>query len=340
MSYVRASARRVDRTAILRAFAAAAVVGLLALAVSTGFSAGVIDVTIIAATLRFATPLTLAAIGGLFSERSGVVNIGLEGMMLVGAFAGLVASVATGSWAIALLVAMLAGAALALMHAVATVSFRADQIVTGLAVNLLALGLTGYGFRISFADIGAPAGVSRVPDITIQAIAGIPILGDVFGQLNLITWLMLAAIPIAHVVVFQTAVGLRLRSVGENPLAAETVGINVRATRYAAVLVSGALAALGGAYLSVAFVGTFGENMTAGRGYVALAALIFGRWRPVGAFGAALLFGFSTAIAQRLQFENGVSADLLSILPYLLTILALVGLVGRSVAPKALGQTL
>jgi simple sugar transport system permease protein len=293
-----------------------------------------------AAMLRYATPLLFAAIGGLYSERSGVVNIGLEGMMLTGAFFGILGADKTGSWALGLLIGIVAGGALALLYAVWAIHLRVDQIIGGTAVNFIALGLTGYLFVDIYGDQGTPE-VSSVPDVHLSFLSSIPLVGDVFGQLNLLTWVALVLVAVSAVVVFRTPLGLRLRAVGEFPSAAETVGISVFVTRYAAVVASGMLAAAGGAYLSVGFVDSFNQNMTAGRGFIALAALIFGNWRPLGAAGACLLFGFSTALAQRLAVysqHGGIQIDVLfQALPYVLTLVAVAGVIGRSIPPAAVG---
>lgn len=293
---------------------------------------------LLAATLRFATPLMFAAIGGILNERAGVVNIGLEGMILAGAFFGIWAAVWSGSWVVGLLFAMFAGGSLAFVHAFFSIHLRADQIVIGTAVNLLALGLTGYLFRYIYGAEGTPADVSRIPDVHLGPVKDIPFAGDVIGQLSLMIWLMLALLVLSWIVLFKTPFGLRLRAVGEHPEAADSVGISVYEVRYAAVIASGVLAALGGAYLSIGFTGTFNENMSAGRGFIALAAVIFGKWRPFGAFGACLLFGFASALSIPLQREADISANLLSTLPYVLTLVALVGVIGRSVGPAAVGR--
>ncbi|MEX0816167.1 MAG: ABC transporter permease [Gaiellales bacterium] len=296
---------------------------------------------VLASTLRFATPLAFAAIGGIFSERSGVVNIGLEGMMLTGAFFGIWGSVWSGSWVVGLLMAMLFGGLLALIHAFFSIHLQADQIVSGFAVNFLALGLTGYLFSSIYPG-GIHENVSRVPNIDLDFLSSIPGIGDflegVFGHLNLLVWLMLVVVVLAYVVLFKTPIGLRIRSVGEHPKAADTVGISVYGVRYAAVVASGVLAALGGAFLSIGFVGSFAENMTSGRGFIALAAVIFGKWRPGWSFAACLLFGFGFAVAIPLQREAGISENLISTLPYVLTLVALVGLIGRSIPPAAVGR--
>ena len=294
--------------------------------------------TLLAATLRYATPLTFAAIGGLFSERSGVTNIGLEGMMLMGAFFGIWGSDRTDSWILGLVIAMAAGGALALVHAFFAIHLRADQIVGGTAVNFLALGITGYLFIDIYGEQGTPSGIPSIPEVHLGFLDGVYFLGPVFGRLNLMIWLSFVVLVSCYVVMFKTPLGLRIRSVGEHPRAADTVGISVYGIRYAAVTVSGVLAALGGAYLSIGFVNSFNQNMTAGRGFIALAALIFGAWRPFGAFAAALLFGFSSALAQRLPTYSESGALLFQALPYVLTLIAVAGVIGRSIPPAAIGR--
>jgi simple sugar transport system permease protein len=296
---------------------------------------------LLASTLRFATPLAFAAMGGIFSERSGVVNIGLEGMMLMGAFFGIWGSIWSGTWVVGLLMAMLFGGLLGLVHAFFSIHLRADQIVSGFAVNLMALGLTGYLFSSIYAS-GIPSGVSRVPNVTLGWLDKIPVVGDflqgVFGELNLLVWIMFGVVIASYIVLFKTPIGLRIRSVGEHPRAADTVGISVYGVRYAAVTLSGVLAALGGAFLSIGFTGTFAENMTSGRGFIALAAVILGKWRPGWAFAATLLFGFGFALSIPLQREADISSSVIATLPYVLTLIALVGIIGRSIPPAAIGR--
>ena len=318
-----------------------AVLGLLAAHAGRGnLGAAVVWSALIAAMLVNATPLTYAAIGGLFSERSGVVNIGLEGMMLTGAFFGIWGSDVTGSWAFGLLIAIASGGLVALVYAFFAIHLRTDQIIGGTAVNFLALGVTGYLFVDIYGTLGTPAlrGSQQIPDVKISQSSSF--FAHAFGQLNLMIWLSFVILALTYAVVFRTPLGLRIRSVGEHPRAADAVGISVYKTRYAAVVLSGMLSAMGGAYLSIGFVHSFNENMTEGRGFIALAALIFGRWRPVGAFGAALLFGFSSALAQRLgTIPNWSSyAVLFQALPYVLTLVAVAGVIGRSLAPAAVGR--
>jgi len=265
------------------------------------------------------------------------VNIGLEGMMLTGAFFAILAADNTGSWHLGILVAMIAGAVMAAIHALISIHFRADQIVSGMAVNFLALGVTGYFFIQIYGAEGTPSGISEIPNVDLGFLDGVPYFGDAFGNLNLMIWVSFAVLILAYVAMFKTPFGLRLRSVGEHPRAADTVGLSVYGIRYRAVILSGVLASLGGAFLSIGFVHGFSENMTAGRGFIALAALIFGMWRPKGIFAAALLFGFSSALAQRLPVYSESAATLFETLPYVLTLIAVAGIVGRSVPPASVG---
>ena len=324
----------------------AVVVGMLGIGLgylATRSSDGHLDQVVvwsalIAAMLRYATPLAFAAMGGIFSERSGVVNIGLEGMMLSGAFFGILGADKLNSWLLGLLCAALSGAAFALVHAFFAIHLRADQIVGGTAINFLALGVTGYLFIDIYGGEGTPPDIPEIPErppgvprgLVLHRAGARPAQPDDLARVpdGRATW----------VVLFKTPVGLRLRAVGEHPRAADTVGISVYATRYAAVILSGVLAALGGAYLSIGFVNSFNQNMTAGRGFIALAAVIFGNWRPWGAAAAALLFGFSSALAQRLPAYSESAAVLFQALPYVLTLIAVAGVIGRSIPPAAVGR--
>jgi ABC-type uncharacterized transport system permease subunit len=287
--------------------------------------------------LRFATPLVFAAMGGLLCERSGVINIGLEGMMLMGAFFGIFGADVTGSWLIGALMGMAAGGALAVVHAVFSIQLRADQVVSGFAANFLALGVTGYVFIYHYGDQGTPGDVPRVPELTLPVIEDIDFVGVAIGSASLLTWVALLLVPLIALFLFRTPPGLRLRSVGEKPRAADSVGVPVLRTRYLAVIASGLLAGLGGVYLSIALLGSFSENMTDGRGFIALAAVIFGGWRPGGALAAALLFGFSSAVAQRLPAFSESLAVLFQALPYVLVLIVVAGLIGRSRPPASIG---
>ena len=320
---------------------AAALVGIAGAIAATRSGVGNLERVVVwtalgAAMLRYATPLIFGALGGVVSERAGVVNIGLEGMMLVGAFFAIWGADLTSSWLGGLLIGMVAGGLLGLVHAVFAISLRADQIVSGTAVNLLALGITGYVFLDRYGAEGTPGGLPEVPDVSLP-IGWVPFLGPVLERLNLMVWVALIAVAVTWLVIFRTPLGLRLRSVGENPRAAETVGISVFRTRYLAVVASGVLAAMGGAFLSIGFLNSFSQNLTAGRGFIALAAVICGRWRPGGALAFALLFGFSSALAQRLPVFSPSTATLFQALPYVLTLIVVAGVIGRSTPPAADG---
>jgi simple sugar transport system permease protein len=335
------AAWRGARRAGLTAMALALIFGALGIA-ATQSSVGNLEAvfvwgTLVAAMLRYATPLILAAIGGMFSERSGVVNIGLEGMLLVGAFFGFLGADKLGSWVWGVVLAILAGAVLALIHAVVSIHLRADQILSGTGVWLLGWGLTGYLFIDIYGPEGTPGEVSAIPDVHLAFLDDVPFIGQAIGDLNLLIWFALLMVPLSYWIMFRTAFGLRLRSVGEHPRAAETVGLSVYRLRYTGVTISGILAALGGAFLSIGFVDSFSENMSRGQGFIALAALIFGNWRPKGIFFAAILFGSASAIAQRLPVYSESLAVLFQTLPYLLTLIAVAGVIRRPRPPAAVG---
>lgn len=295
---------------------------------------------LLAATLRAATPLTLAALGGIMSERAGVVNIGLEGMLLAGAFFGFLGADKLGSWWWGVLCGMLAGASLALVHAFVSIHLRADQIVSGTAVNFLALGITGYLFIDVYANQGT-SDVDYTPEITIPGLSDLGFIGDAIGTMNVLIWVALLLVLLVHVYLFRTSLGLRHRSVGEHPKAADTLGISVYGVRYIAVILSGVLAGLGGAYLSNGITHSFNEGMSNGRGFIALAAVIIGKWRPFGAFLACMLFGFTEALALRLPGAYGEDqawTTLFRALPYVVTLVVVAGVVGRSIPPAADGK--
>jgi simple sugar transport system permease protein len=298
--------------------------------------------TLAAETLRLATPLALGALAGIFAERSGVVNIAIEGMMLIGAGFGFAAFVATNNIWLGVVAAMLAGGALSLLHATLSISFRSDQVISGTAMNLLAFGLTGY-LRRSFL-VDSSGGRVTMPEIALPLLSQIPILGPLIFTGKPIFLAMLIMVPLAHLVFFYTRWGLRTRAVGEKPSAADTVGINVARRRYISVLISGMIAGLAGAWFSLETVGAFDDGMTAGKGFIALAAVIFGKWMPFGAFGGALLFGYTDALATRFQilkveaFGFPIPTQFLQILPYLVTMVVLAGLIGRAIGPASLGQ--
>jgi simple sugar transport system permease protein len=302
--------------------------------------------TLIASMFVFACPLMYAALGGIFSERSGVVNIGLEGMMLMGAFWGIWGADKTGNWVTGVLIGMAAGGLLGVLHAFFSVHLRADQIIGGTAINLLALGITGYAFIQIYGDENIPAGVSQIPRLQMRFLDEIPVVGDflygAFGRLSVLIWIGFLFVILAHLILFKTPLGLRLRSVGEHPRAADTVGISVYGMRYFGVTLSGVLAGMGGAFLSVGVISGFNENMSFGKGFIALAAVIAGNWRPFGSFFFACLFGFSTALAFRLgdAYRDSVAGlDVLAqMLPYVLTLIIVAGVIGKSIPPAAVGR--
>lgn len=288
-------------------------------------------IALVASAIRFATPLIIASMGGLYSERSGVVNIALEGMMLFGAFFAVVASHALGNPWLGVMVAVLVGALIGLVHAVVSIHFKANQVISGTAINLLAVGLTVFMLRAIFGVAGTSPKVPRLPG-RIQLLNPIPVI----NQLSPIVFLAIGIVIFTHWLLYRTPFGLRLRAVGENPQAADTLGVNVYLVRYIGVIVSGALSGLAGAYLSIGVLDVFVREMTAGRGFIALAALIFGKWTPWGALGASLLFGLAEATAARVQ-GFGVPPQFIEITPYIFTMIALAGWIGKATPPAALG---
>ena len=289
--------------------------------------------------LRAAVPLTLGALCGVFCERSGVVNIGIEGMMLAGAFAAFVVKVATNhsplglSLLLATASALLVGGLMAFFHAVLCIRFKVDQIISGTVVIILAAGLTTYLFDPTVSSTG------KYSDIAIPLLSKIPLLGDVLFDNAPITYLALILVAVVHYVLFHTRWGLRTRAVGEHPRAADTVGIRVNRMRYINVTVGGMIAGLAGAFLVLEAVGQFKEGMTAGRGFISLAALIFGNWTPIGAFGASVLFGYTQALQNELLMAGitTVPRHFISMLPYVTTLVVLAGFVGTARPPAALG---
>ncbi len=297
-----------------------------------------IIIGLFALTLVKATPLTLGALSGVFCERSGVVNIGIEGMMLTSAFTGFSAAFFSGSALVGIAVALATGGLLALLHAVLCIRFELNQIISGTVINLMAVGVTGYFNRVIFSGRTVP-GVETLPRVEIPLLADIPFIGPILFQHQPIVFTTIILVFLVHIVLFHTPWGLRTRAVGEHPRAADTLGIDVFKVRYINVVVGGMIAGLAGAFLTLEAVGTFEKLMSNGRGFIALAAMVFGKWSPVGAFGAALLFGFAEALGVRLQIENiGIPYQFLGMLPYLLTIIVLAGVVGRSTPPAASGQ--
>jgi general nucleoside transport system permease protein len=309
-------------------------------------------VLLASATVRGAAPLVLAALGGLFAERSGVVDIALEGKMLASAFAAAATAAVTGSAWAGLVAGIAAAVLLAVIHGFACVTHHGNQVVSGMALNITVSGLTvvlGYawfreGGQTPLLGAGARFGPIDLPGAT--ALAGLPGIGRVYGEVlsghNLLVYLAAAAVPFVAWLVYRTRFGLRLRAVGESPGAVDTAGISVAATRYQALVMSGVLCGLSGAYLSIAHHASFIRDMSAGKGYLALAALIFGQWRPAPTVAACLLFAFADAVQARLQgtplpLVGVVPVQLIQAIPYVLTVCLLAGFVGRAVAPRAIG---
>ncbi len=307
----------------------------------------------IASTLRLSTPLIFCALAGLLSERSGVVDIGLEGKMLFAAFAAGAAGAVYGSTTLALLAAMLVATALSWLHGLACVSHRGDQVVSGVALNIVAAGMTVVLGIAWFAQGGQTPPVSAGVRITALfpgtagSLQGVPLLGPILAHAllghNALVYLALLLVPAIWWLLFRTRFGLRLRAVGENPQMVDAAGVSVQRLRYTALTLNGMLCGLAGSYLVLAQSASFSQNMTAGRGFMALAALIFGRWHPLGALWACLLFGFLDAAAIRLQGVKfaaigEVPVQVIQALPYVLTVVLLAGFIGKAVAPKALGK--
>lgn len=298
------------------------------------------SLSIFASTLRIATPLILAALGGCMSERSGVINIGLEGMMLIGAFTAVVGSHFFGPWT-GLLLGVCAGGVMGFLHAFMSVTIGANQIISATAINILAVGIPNILVPVFWpGHFGISPTVRGIPEIRIPILADIPVLGRILGQHNPVVYIALILVPVIHFLLFKTRLGLRIRAVGEHPRAADTLGVNVYRMRYVAVTISGLLAGLGGAFLSICYQSQFSSSMTAGRGFIGLAAMIFGRWSPVGAMLACLLFGFADAFQAGAQAAGvPIPPDLMLAFPYVLTLIALVGLLGKtSASPAANGK--
>ncbi|HYO89819.1 MAG TPA: ABC transporter permease [Candidatus Limnocylindrales bacterium] len=300
--------------------------------------------TMLSVSLRLSTPIVLGALAGIWAERSGVVNIAIEGMMLTGACFGFVAftllapslDTSTAQF-VGVLVSVLAGGIAAALLAWLAITFKADQIVSGTAINILAIGVTSLVRREVL--LSSEAGRETLQQIPIPVLKDIPVLGEVLFSGRPIFYMMFVLLIFTTVVLFYTRWGLRTRAVGENPHAADTVGINVIRLRWRNVLISGMIAGLAGAWFSLETTGSFDDNMTSGRGFIALAAMIFGNWMPFGAFAGGVLFGFSDALGQRFQFLGvQIPPQFLQMVPYVITIIVLAGLVGRSRAPKADGQ--
>ncbi len=293
---------------------------------------------IFALTLSSGVTLTMAALSGIMSERAGVVNIAIEGMMLAGAMtAALIASVTRSLW-LGLLAGIASGILMALIHGVLSIKYKTDQIVSGTVINIFATGLTSYistKFLQVYQNLNEPGVFQPIP---VPGLVSIPFIGPILFNNNILVYIMFAILIVLQIALFNTRWGLRVRSVGEHPKAADTLGINVIRTRYMAVLLSGAMAGFAGSYFSIGSVGRFDALMTGGRGFIGLAAMIFGNWNPVGGFGAGMLFGFADALGSKLSIlGSDIPAQFLLMAPYVATMIILAGVVGRTMAPAADG---
>ncbi|MBP2311034.1 ABC transporter permease [Azospirillum soli] len=312
----------------------------------------ILALLLIDATIRVATPLVLAAFAGLYCERAGVVDIGLEGKMLAGAFFAAAVAYSTGSPWLGLLAAIAASVTLALVHGFACITHHGNQVVSGMAINILVAGLAptlAYAWFKQGGQTPLLPGEARLPQIRlpgVEALSPIPVIGPIYRELiddtNVLIWLTLLVVIVTHWVLTRSRFGLRLRAVGESPAAVDTAGLSVTKLRYQAVILTGVLTGMAGAYLSTAHGAGFVRDMTAGKGYLALAALIFGKWRPWPTLFACLLFAFTDAVQVRLQgvplpIVGVIPVQFIQMLPYVLTVLLLAGFVGKAIAPKASG---
>jgi len=299
----------------------------------------IFNINTFSAAIRISVPLVFAAIGGVFSERAGVINLGLEGMLLAGAFAGVLGSYLTGNPYLGVLLAMIVGALTAWLLGIFTLKFEANHVVCGVGLNILILGITTWLMQILWGSRGTSDNVTGLKEITIPGLVSVPVIGKLFGSHNILVYLMFFAVAFSWVVLYKTPFGLRLRMVGEHPKAADTLGIKIRKIQYSSLIYSGILCGLGGAYLSLGQLNWFSMNMSAGRGYMALAANIFGNWNPLGAFGASYLFAFTDAMQMRMQALNlPIPSEIIQMIPYVLTILVLAGAMIKSRGPAALGK--
>ena len=298
---------------------------------------GIFWVGLLAATVRLSTPILFASLGEVLAERAGVLNIGLEGMMLMGALGGFLGSRATGNPWVGVLAGMVAGATLAWAFAYLTVTLAVDQVVCGITVNLLALGLTSFAFRVIYGVRSLIPSATPLTEWPVPGLAAVPALGPILFRQNPLVYLGLLSVAACWFLLYRTTWGLKIRAVGEYPRGADSVGVDVFRVRHLALLGCGALAGVGGAFLSLGHLNIFVEHMTSGRGFIALAVVIFGKWHPVGALGASLLFGAAEALQLRLQALGfQIPFQFLVMLPYVLTVVALAGVVGRTVQPAAL----
>jgi general nucleoside transport system permease protein len=316
---------------------------LIGLIVYSYVSSSLVTTAVLTSTLRQSTPIILGALAGILCERSGVINIGIEGMMLLSAFLGFLFNVWTGNLFLAVVGTLLAGGLIGALHGLMSITLKVDQIISGTVINILAVGFTGYFYQQGLTTQG------KMVPIRIPLLADIPILGPVLFENPPITYTALILVVVIHLLLFKTRWGLRTRAVGEHPTAADTVGIPVNRMRYLNVILGGMLAGLAGGFLTLEAVGSFERGMTNGRGFVSLAVMIFGKWTPLGAWAGALLFGFANGLQTQIQFLQNqlppwlawvgqIPHQFIGMLPYILTIIVLAGFVGRARPPAAIGK--
>ena len=294
----------------------------------------IITVGLFASAIRLATPIAFAALGGMFSERGGVINIGLEGMMLTCAFSAVAGTHFFGNPWIGVLIALLVGALQGLLHGLISIKFSGNQIVSGTGINIFALGFTAYMSQVIWGSRGASDAVQGMDPISIPLIKDIPIIGEIIGTHTPLVYILIILVIISYIILFKTPFGLRIRAVGEHPAAADTAGVNVFKIKYLCVIISGIFAGFGGAFLSLGHLNLFAWGMTGGRGFIALAAMIFGGWMPFRVLGASLLFGFSDALQIRLQVLGVLPPQIILTIPYILTIIVLAGVIGKVTPPS------
>lgn len=292
-----------------------------------------------ASAIRMATPLILGGIGAMFSERAGILNLGVEGMMLMGAFAAAITSLATGNPWLGVLGGAAVGGLVGLLHAFMCIKVKSNQTVIGTGINILAMGIPPMILQALYGNPGSSPAVPSLKAISIPGLVHIPIIGKIIGTQNPLTYIALLLVPAATFFLYKMKTGLQIRAVGEHPLAADTVGVNVFGIKYGCVILSGVLAGVGGAYLSLSQVSMFVKGMTNGRGFMAMAAMIFGNWTPVGVLKGSLLFGFADSLQMSIQVAGWpIPTEVLLSIPYILTIVTLAGFVGRATAPKGVGK--
>lgn len=291
---------------------------------------------LLSSSLRMTTPILYTSLGEVFSQRAGITNIGLEGLMVMGAVSSFIGVSLTGSLLLGVLIAIACGIAINALFAYCVIYRQSDQIVMGMALNILAAGFASFLYRAVFGISQTPEKVEGFTSIHIPLLSDIPVIGEVLFSQNVLLYLAILLVPVCSFVLFRTPFGLRLRSVGEYPKAADSMGVKVYRMRFLGCVIGGALGALGGAYLSVAYMNMYVDNLVSGRGYIALAAVIFGKWNPKGVLLATLLFGFTDALQMRLQAMSlGIPYQFMAMLPYVVTLIALVCFVGKSVGPAA-----